>query len=62
MSETTLRPSTPWCTDENGEVKRPGLVMFPPGEGLLFHCFSFCGCFERKHDLMQGLKVVYHVD
>jgi hypothetical protein len=61
MSETTLRPSTPWCADENGEAKRPGLVMFP-SRGLLFHCSSFCGCFEGKHYLTQGLKIVHSVD
>src|ERR1700730_5173242 len=38
------------------------LVMFPSQEGLPINYFSLCGCFERKHDLTQGLKVVYHVD
>ena len=45
-----------------GEAKRQVLVMFPSREGLLFHCFPFCGCFERKHNLTQGLKVVHQVD
>src|SRR5208283_4733710 len=33
MSETTLRPSTARCADENGEAKWSGLVMFPSRRG-----------------------------
>ena len=31
-------------------------------KNLLFRYFSLCGAFERKHDLTQGLEVVYHVN
>jgi hypothetical protein len=44
-----------------GEVQQV-LVMFPSREELLLCYFSSLGCFERKHDLTQGLEVVHQVD
>src|SRR6202158_1299896 len=39
---------------------RADAVSFPEGATVLL--LSFCGCFERKHDLTQGLKVVHPVN
>ena len=58
MSERARRFLTSTVENGTGGIRQL-LVMFPYARGLLLSCVSLRGCFERKHDLMQGVQVVH---